>query len=333
MKLLISFTLVFATLIGHAQNFKNHLEKEGLKGKVKTHIKYDCGTFDCDKGERVKHTVTSYNEYGNKTGIVYNSSGKLYSSYTYKYDNKNRPIEQSGKVVSDGFTSKFTWTYHPNNQIKEESYFEKGFVRTVKTFDTSGNKIKHLDYTNNGTPEEEIIWNYNKKGLLTERLDSDLRAKDVQPEKTVYTYDKNDKLQSKISYKISGAVNKKTIYEYSPDNTLEKELSYYENGNLYSETLYNREGSETQFKKYQSSGKFFMHREYKYDSNNNKTEEIKYDKEGRIEKRSTYQLDVNGNIIEEKEFEADGSLKKNQLENTTVTTIKSSGLSTSLEIP
>jgi len=107
---LFSFVSVFLIVIGaagiaHAER-KNDLQREKLKGKVKTVTEYEYAAVEDskvpEKGALKVKAVCRYNENGNRIDyITYSEDGKVQSKSEYNY-NDNSTLKDVKRYRGDG---------------------------------------------------------------------------------------------------------------------------------------------------------------------------------------------------------------------------------------
>ncbi|HET6992988.1 MAG TPA: hypothetical protein VFJ43_16770, partial [Bacteroidia bacterium] len=173
MKTTILFALSFFCLISFTTvKNKTDLQRENLKGKVKTVSEYGY-SGNINKTQRYTFTIANYDENGNLTGKLYltgdsvlmrksvlvhnakgqiieekviNADGTLEDRYTYKYDiNSNRILESA--FMDDGGQYGFTsYKYDSKGLLTEEKRGSpndnENYTTVTYKYDSLGNQIQ-----------------------------------------------------------------------------------------------------------------------------------------------------------------------------------------------
>jgi len=292
-----AFFLSFVVLIlicssGNKQ--KNDLEKENLKGNVKSLREASFNAVDnfseITKGDRGGAgwfgPYEYYNKYNNK-GFLTESVAKYFDGDSLilqevcKYDDKGHEIEQYHSN-SDGESGKETSKYDDiGNIIELNRYYpvdslEASWKYTYK-FDDKGNIIEENTYTNGSAEGRLVTYKYDEKDNLIEAkvytTDSILHWK------TTFKYDDKGNKIEKNMYSYDGSLSGKEIYKYDDrGHRIETSNSYQDgilhwkntykyddNDNLIEETYLSDNGS--------SSQKIYK---YEYDEKNNWIRQIQF---------------------------------------------------------
>lgn len=237
--ILLLFRLPF--FLRKKQQVKNNLEKEGLKGAVKSVRKI---TYDAEKkfGKIMKgkkkecyintfniiNTLIIYNEKGNMIEWnSYNSDGSLDKKSTYEYNAKKNEITWSkhnpdGSLVDGKYVIKYD---AKGNGIEKSDYNSDGSLRYKIDieYDDQGNETEGNSYNPDGSLKYKVIVKSDKRGKEIER--SKYNYKGNLKNKITYKYDaKGDRIEEN-RYKYDGSFLLKYVYKYKFDkqgNWIEK---------------------------------------------------------------------------------------------------------------
>ncbi len=288
--LLVLSSLFFSFTI---KDLKNDLQKEGLKGKVKS-VTSILGTYHYDlQGHKI--------EYFRKTMSLETEKK------TFKYDSKGNIIEEKEFLA--------------NGKLRRKQIFE------YDEFDNLTSKIDSCHYFSKHTFKN----NYNESSKIIEAQAYDSENKYLG--KTTFTYDKNQnkimesrfyndgRLHSYTKYEKGNiieesnlTVTQKKNYKYNLKGNPVKRKAYNFDGSLYSITKYNKAGSRIKEVSYKSRDKG-RKTIFKYDSHGNPVKSISYDKTG-MKHKTSYKTfyDHEGNWIKKMFIDRKLPGKENVLE-------------------
>lgn len=160
-----------------------------------------------DSDEKIK-TMYEYDEYGNKTRVIY-GTGK---SEVFRYNAKQQLYEKDALSVS--------------GDIEKRTSFE---------YDFNGNVTKEVEYTclnNTLVPIQSTVYQYDNFGKMTQMSEVADTAtptdNQIDMNKLTYSYDAEDRLHT-ISYPVDKGV-KQLSYEYNEQGWLKKIYALVKNG-------------------------------------------------------------------------------------------------------
>lgn len=233
------FSIIFITIFfscNKSENLKknkqNDVQKHNLKGNVKI---LEEKSFDATEkfGEPVKLKLRDWNilTFDTSGNIIEEKSmyenGKICAIKKYKYNNKNKIIEETfvcgensnvGKYVYDKNGNNIEFTYYQNNKIS---------VKHINKFDNKNNLIDHRLYEYDGNLRDKTISIFNDNDLVIETQEFYFNGTScVFTSKKTKEYDNNGNLTEEKNYDEKG--NLKFVYKYVYDeknNEIEKTLS------------------------------------------------------------------------------------------------------------
>lgn len=206
-------------------------DKAGNKIKAKNFSPYDI---------LVSETRMEYNEFNQKTKELKFENDTLVSSYIIEYDQENKIVTSYFTQADFNITRKSVYEFTEDNERKKLTFYD---------FENNINRI--LEYT------------YNKKGLIVEKFFNDIARNNSF--KTIYKYNKLDKLISEVEYdKFNKVVNQKYI-EYDKKGNLIKNASTRHDHEEYETTAIDEQGNWTEIT-ISTLGfiEYIKHREIKY---------------------------------------------------------------------
>lgn len=226
MKAIITAVCLATSIFGNAQLAKTDLEKENLKGQVKS-IKTKVEPIWTNEKNAEALTKdftdigeTQYNLQGNKTQTEeYTAEDKVTRKITYSYNDDHQLLDETHYIEEQ------------LNQTRKSHYDEKGTITIITHFPNNEDTI-------------EEIYEYNPAKNSTQKMVYTSRA---FIEKEIILYNKKGQT---IDARVLGSSNKvllKNIYKYD-DNGNEILMSLYdENGRLDSQI-------KSQYLKYDAKG-------------------------------------------------------------------------------
>jgi len=269
--LILSHTL----LVGFSKGYKTHLQKLGLKGKVKEVVnstyEVETNSGEINKDERVNYIFSNgpfdiltgngnskliFNENGSMLECkIYKIDGSLHYKVIYSYDKKGYLMEENlyDSIGEVKYKSKLKNHTIKNPYLSElvETYDSKGklIITEEREFDDSGNIIEsRTTYIETDGDKNSRIskmeYNSNKNLIREEKISVDRVIE--------YSYNEKDLLKSVAMYDSNMRIKD---YGY-------KRYEYNDNGDIVEiETSINK-------KNYQ----------YDYDENGNWIKRIQFDK-------------------------------------------------------
>lgn len=180
--------------------------------------------------------LRDYNEKNIATRITcLDANGSEVAQVTYEYDNEGkRTVDSGGYNYADGIFTRVINEYDNNgNLVKASTYnITSGLMEEYHTYTyTDGDKYSRIDYytpDNNTTGYSLYTWNSNGKILSrisyseTGQLEYDWR----------YFYDANDNLVRWEGYDSSGELYSVQIHEYDSNNNEIRIIHQDGNGNI-----------------------------------------------------------------------------------------------------
>lgn len=278
---------------------KNHLEKDGLKGKVQSvkEVSYKPSSYgySVTKGEKYRmfgnnyDTYIEFNKQGNYIQVnYYESSGDFIGKYTYLYDSKHNNTQVNWYGPDNGLIQEHIYKYDKKgNAIEYKMIYPNGeglYFTDIIKYDKEGNKIEEVRYhPKDNTVINQKVFSYNSKNY-------------------------------KIEDRVNGSVESTYQYETNSKKIITEKRTYNESGNLISKINYNSKGKtleENTYKKVLENGGSLSNPNYitlndfkltyQYDSKGNTIETIQIDKlqvDKVLRKLTTkYTYDKTGNWI------------------------------------
>ena len=235
MKTTFNYLIIFLILFScSANNKKNDLQRENLKGNVKSvkEVSYEA----VDKFGKITK--------GKKDWAWYDSK----SNSNIKFDKKGNLIEYSDFSSEGELYSKHISTYDDNGKFIEEIKYDKDGKKVFIT------KIKEVE---NGNAREYKRYDLEGNLIL----------------KGISKYDDNHNLIESSRYKADGSLDSKIIYKYDEnDNKIEYSM-YKSDGTLIyqDKSKFDKNGNEVEVNYYGSEGELMAKANYQYtfDDKNN----------------------------------------------------------------
>ena len=160
--------------------------------------------------ETSKDVLIDRRKYDDKNNciesIIYNINGDIAGKWIFKYDEKDRLIEESWYseeslfLESGSLSHKWIYKYDgKGNKIEDNLYNSDGYLcdKHIYKYDEKGNNTEYFWYDSDGKLLEKTIYKYDKKGNNTES----------------YSYDSEGILYVKEQSKYNNK-NLKTVYKY-----------------------------------------------------------------------------------------------------------------------
>lgn len=249
--------LLFVPLVSCSQLSKNDLQKENLKGQVKS-VKEIAFNGVEKFGEVMKGKLTDYqnvntlkkfNEKGNEIEIKHYSGDGRTLDYVDKlnYDKKGNRIllefYRDGKLE---VVDKYQYDAK-RNRIEEQRYYSDGILSHVEKYkyDEKGNQIETQRYNSDGTPEDSMKkYKYDENGSIIEEQTCYLSDGKCFTTLYKYKYDsKGNKIEEQTNYSQTGG-NSTIVSQYKYDSKgnwiikiesqdqdllyIERKIEYYE---------------------------------------------------------------------------------------------------------
>ena len=198
-------------------------------------------SFGFDEKWNIRRTEFEYDNLSNRINTKsYDSTGKLlnHTKGNYKYDNKDRIIEESSTSTGDAIVTK----YHVD--------------RAKIKYDELGNKTEYCLIDANGKELSKISYRYNEKNQITEEshiitgtsiINTDYYEYDERGNRTLWEHYTRGKLYSRNLTKYDDRNNLIEYVEYeNRDGQLKflfkSTLKYDENNNQTEVNTYNEKG-------------------------------------------------------------------------------------------
>ena len=269
-----------------AQTKKTSLQKNNLKGNVKSVEEFEYGMIDAN-GTIEKETETG------STLFHYNRSGFI---------SEQKVFDSKGMM---GYKTKYE--YENNRCVKETYYNSKNKIieRWVATYNEKG-KIKEAYRVFEGKNIEKIQYTYDNTGFVVEEK---WLLNDVLFHKKLYIHDPiNHTIEKKMLDK-HGNTTATEIATYNAEGILMEESKYNYQDSLKGKTIciYNKKEQLIEEHNYGSNNTFEGKIVFTYDEKENIKEENWYDNNNQRTTNitNTYTFDANGNWIEKIEYDTE----------------------------
>jgi len=318
----LTLLLMSSFLLAHAQREKTDLEKDKLKGSVKsvvsTGYKVDNSTGKVRKGRTIHSSTSKYNDKGYVTLFI-STSGKdtvegEYVDYspkktTYIYDNKNNLIGSNDYDPDGNLNDSSSYTVdNKGNRIDWYTYKADGTVEQNFTteYDAQGNLIESNEYYK-GKLKERHTYKYDAKGHQSEDdcFGGDSRMK----WKETFNYDLKGNLVEVTDFKRNGSFDARFEYGYDIKGNQIEEKEYASESSLKHKrilTKYDTAGNVTEVNQFNETGHFAS--QCKMDKKGNHLVDITYFPDGTLQEKipQSFKYDDYGNEIEQVRYFADG---------------------------
>jgi antitoxin component YwqK of YwqJK toxin-antitoxin module len=191
------------------------------------------------------------------------------------------------------------------NVLLEETYVADGSLghKASYRYDSESRLIEELLLEEDDFVSEHRTMEYDEKSRLWKERSHYL---DESYDETVFEYDEDGKLLSKVTTGDDGESGNTVKIEYNGKNPVseieydsdeeivgERHFEYDEDGNLESEAIRNQDGEYE-----------LMH---EYDGNGNRIVSKRYNSQGQLMERSTYKYNEQGKVVEVKEESTTGT--------------------------
>jgi hypothetical protein len=215
--------------------------------------------------------------------------------YKYFYDSKGNVIK-SILYEGDNESNIENYMYNSFGGLSVKYYFQD-------TITEQPSMINHITYGSNKLIKEKVdssftddryiitghhTYDYNKQAKLIEQIDSTFEKGECYVDRTLFEYDKAERLCKKTYYYEEGKMVTRSIYHYDSKGLLIERIGY---GGGETEKIimneretfnYNENGNVVEEKEYNSLGRIQMKTIYSYDNYSNLLSETKYSPLGKI---------------------------------------------------
>jgi hypothetical protein len=158
--------------------------------------------------------------------IDYTSSGEIETASRFKYDDKDRLIEEMHYFDEEEVGEVVRYKFNEEGKTKEiETTYADGSV-SLKKISRLENMLSVKAYDEDGEQDGEDLIKYNEDGKVVEEINFD--EDHAVAQRAVYTYNNKQQVESRIDYGAKDEFLQKVVFEY--DN----------NGNAVRETQLNR---------------------------------------------------------------------------------------------
>ncbi len=195
-------------------------------------------------GSRSNKKVYHFNKQGQQEGHTYYSTGKIVEKQVMQFNSKGRQVglqffRENGEIrkrwvfelyadgstkeikeydSNDTQTAKFLCFYYKDdNKYSEKFYGKEGLFISWReyTFNDKGLLIQEKKYDEGGGPIGRILFTYDARDNMLERLESVLNANNTT--RYVFTYDENDNVTSEKKYDKHETLIETKTYAYLYD--------------------------------------------------------------------------------------------------------------------
>jgi len=254
-----------------------------------------------DENDQVKHQHKSFlQEFDDQGNVIrevdYAPDGSVDNAAGYKYDDKNRLIEEV-HYYEDEVSEVIRYKLDENGKRTEVETTYADASKSVKKIVRDGNTITVKTFDEDGDTEEEDRIKYDSQGRVIEEIQLDEDGKTVT--RSVYEYNEKGKLLTKTDYEGEGGLFIKTTLEYDDRENLASEIQVTDQGNLVHRVnyQYNEKGERTTWQNNHQ-----VHR-VEYDEHSRPvTEETKNRMNNLVENFTEYKYNKQGLVSEERTF-------------------------------
>jgi len=148
-----------ATLTPETKTKKTGVQMHGFKGQVRS-VKVRGFKIEENSGNLVRtegpiQSTSNYDEKGNSAGdtLYYSANGKIYSSYTYKYDERGNMVERVHNEPNGKIYDKTIYKYdEKGNSVGLVECDSSGKItrKNIRKYDEKGNKVEEEEYDGSG---------------------------------------------------------------------------------------------------------------------------------------------------------------------------------------
>ena len=169
------FLLQSLVMLSFAQQHKNSLAKEDIKGKVRSvaqtalHRYKTNGVFG--KWEAMDSTVASFDTKGNQfEKKYYKADRSFYYTYISKYDQQQQNIENSSNDLNGNILGKTTYKYNSQHDLIEiTEYGKDGAIRNTTSYSyADANNREEKNYGADGLLSSTWVRKFDSKGYETD---------------------------------------------------------------------------------------------------------------------------------------------------------------------
>jgi hypothetical protein len=256
--------VVACSFVGMSQ--ENYRESDELVGLVHT---VRISFADVKNGVEQPYggtLIITYSRNGNKIARAdYATDGSFLSTTTYKYDNKERLIEEVTDIASNTQSKRITYTYDDQCKSIDIIRYQSGKMGWKETYifdsDYDLEKYKHSDaslmtakwiehrvFDKNG----KIAWKVTAENTTNQRIENyqyymvePLDRLKMNGRKIIYAYDNQGKIKGCSYYNASGELIHQDAWFYRPDGLIAKIADYDDAGKLKDRVVWNYEFDST----------------------------------------------------------------------------------------
>jgi len=214
----VTLILLTCLSLGATAQFKSDLQRQKLKGRVKSVTEYE---YNATHDSLRWKSYTRFNDTGNAVEFVtYSPAGDLLSRTTFKYNDSGRILEENRFKADSTLNVRTTYLFDfKGNKIEEDNYDAGGmlFMKVLSKFDGKGNRIVKDSHNEFGGLFLKCNSKFDDEGheIEAKEFDSHHGLKFV----TTYDYGNTDK---------SGNWLQRTTYKNDdPFVVTEREIAYY----------------------------------------------------------------------------------------------------------
>lgn len=260
---------------------------------------------NCENWVETDSILSSYTEYDREGNLLrsesYNQSGEPSELYTYRYDEKNRPIEEILYYDEDEVAEKrrITWS-EDGRKLEEHIEFESGGESTITyTYNGEGLLTEWFMCDADREPEELHTFEYRNKLLISESVNG---YDNVPSWKKVMEYDEAGNFMA-MDY-ISPEETDCYRYEYGYDNNNRriKVRKFDHHGNLVEKTDQEFNESDQLISSTEEDRTSYRKIAYEYDDQGNSVLQTEADTDGNIMVRIDRTFDQEGYLTESTVF-------------------------------
>jgi hypothetical protein len=219
--LLIIFCLVSIFLFAETD-----IDKENLKGSVSTFFPYK---YQPDLDSETLNWELNYSPYGEKKKYfteqgmlikeeIFAEDGNMYGGSSYGYDNMNNLILITDYDHSNEIDRIYKYTFDEKGNVLVEycSNADSVFFSIYEFFyDENGNKISSECHDSLDNCTEAFTYKFDERGNITEQT---VINYDWIQDRTVYSYDSNDRMVENRIYDVDDVLIEITSIEYNEND-------------------------------------------------------------------------------------------------------------------